>query len=58
MYIDIDMFFAFVEQLNNPFLSDKPFVVGDGVVATSNYIARKFGIKSAMPLFIAEKLCP
>ena len=58
MYIDIDMFFAFVEYLDNPFLSDKPFVVGDGVVATSNYIARKFGIKSAMPLFVAEKLCP
>lgn len=52
------MFFAAVEELKNPELKDKPFVVGTTIVSTSNYIARKFGIRSAMPVFIAKKLCP
>lgn len=62
LHLDMDAFFAAVEQLDNPALRGKPVVVSGksarSVVSTANYEARKFGIHSAMPLFQALKLCP
>jgi DNA polymerase kappa len=58
-HIDMDMFFAAVEIRDNPSLADKPVAVGgDMMISTANYVARKFGVRSAMPGFIAKKLCP
>ena len=59
---DFDYFFAQCEELRNPTIKDKPVVVGvysgrteeSGAVSTSNYIARKYGVKSGMPLFLAK----
>lgn len=61
-HIDMDCFFAAVEEKHMPELKGKPLVIGSlpgqrGVVATANYTARKFGIKSAMPTWKAEQLC-
>lgn len=57
--MDMDMFFAAVEIRDNPSLADKPVAVGGtGMISTSNYVARRFGVRSAMPGFIAKKLCP
>ena len=57
-HIDMDMYFAAVEIRDNPELEHLPVVVGNSrMVATSNYVARKFGIVSAMPGFVALKLC-
>ena len=65
IHIDMDAFFAAVEEQRNPALVGKPVVIGGrgdpakrGVVSTANYEARKYGIHSAMPLMIAYKLCP
>lgn len=63
IHIDMDYFFAQVEERDNPELRDKPVGIGGisngrGVLCTSNYIARKFGVKSAMPTALALKLCP
>lgn len=62
VHIDMDAFFASVEELDNPELKGKPVAVGHGdgrgVVATANYEARKFGVKSAMPSVRAKELCP
>ena len=59
VHFDLDMFFAAVEIRDNPALKDKPVAVGgESMVSTSNYIARKFGVRAAMPGFIAKKLCP
>lgn len=62
MHIDMDAFFASVEQLDTPELRGKPVIVGSptrrGVVTTASYEARRFGIHSAMPMFQARKLCP
>ncbi len=63
IHVDMDMFFAAIEIRDNPSLADKPVIVGGppnsrGVVSTCNYIARRFGIHSAMPSFQAVKLCP
>src|SRR5512138_2711624 len=63
MLADFDYFFAQCEELRNPAIKDKPVVVGvysgrteeSGAVATSNYIARKYGVKSGLPLFMAKK---
>ena len=55
----MDMFFAAVEIRDNPSLKDIPMAVGSmSMISTSNYIARKYGVRSAMPGFIAMKLCP
>jgi DNA polymerase IV len=62
-HLDLDAFFAAVEELENPDLRSKPLVVGGdpqgrGVVATANYEARKFGIHSAMSCAEARRRCP
>lgn len=59
VHFDLDMFFAAVEIRDNPELKDKPVAIGgDSMVSTSNYIARRYGVRAAMPGFIARKLCP
>lgn len=62
LHVDMDAFFASVEQLDNKALRGKPVIVGGvserGVVSTCSYEARKYGVHSAMPVFIAKKLCP
>lgn len=58
VHVDCDAFYAAVEELDRPELKDVPFAVGKGVVTTCNYVARKFGIRSAMAGFVADKLCP
>jgi len=60
-HIDCDAFYAAVEKRDNPELLDKPVIVGGGkrgVVSTACYIARIHGVRSAMPMFQALKLCP
>lgn len=60
-HIDCDAFFAAIEKRDNPDLRDKPVIVGGGkrgIVATCCYIARLHGVRSAMPMFKALKLCP
>ncbi|MDB5595100.1 MAG: DNA-directed polymerase [Hyphomicrobiales bacterium] len=60
-HVDCDAFYAAVEKRDNPELRDKAVIVGGGtrgVVATCCYVARTFGIRSAMPMFKALKACP
>ncbi|XP_052792226.1 DNA polymerase kappa-like [Mya arenaria] len=59
VHVDMDMFYAAVEMLDNPALRNKPMAVGgNSMLSTSNYNARKFGVRAAMPGFIGKKLCP
>jgi DNA polymerase-4 len=62
MHVDMDAFFASIEQLDYPDYKGHPVIVGGlssrGVVATCSYEARKFGVHSAMPISRAKKLCP
>ena len=62
IHIDMDAFFAAIEQRDNPSLRGKPIAVGSperrGVVATASYEARRFGVRSAMPSVVAAKRCP
>ena len=65
LHIDMDAFFAAVEQRRHPELIGKPVIIGGngdpkerGVVSTASYEARKSGVHSAMPLRAAYKLCP
>jgi DNA polymerase IV len=60
-HVDCDAFYASVEKRDNPALADKPLIIGGGtrgVVSTCCYIARQFGVRSAMPMFKARELCP
>jgi DNA polymerase-4 len=60
-HVDCDAFFATIEKRDNPALRDKPVIIGGGrrgVVATACYVARTFGVHSAMPMFKALEACP
>jgi DNA polymerase-4 len=60
-HVDCDAFYATIEKRDNPALRDRAVIVGGGrrgVVATACYAARTFGVKSAMPMFQARRLCP
>ena len=63
LLVDFDYFFAQCEELRNPAIKDKPVVVGvysgrtedSGAVSTSNYVARRYGVKSGIPIFLAKR---
>ena len=63
LHCDLDCFFAAVEELDDPSLAGRPVIVGGdpdrrGVVSTANYVARRYGIHSAMSAALARRLCP
>src|ERR1700744_2864542 len=62
-HLDMDAFYASVEQRDNPGLRGKALIVGapptqPGVVCAASYEARKFGVQTAMPSYVAKRLCP
>ena len=60
-HVDCDAFYASIEKRDDPSLRDRPLIIGGGhrgVVSTCCYIARQSGVRSAMPMFTAKKLCP
>jgi DNA polymerase IV len=60
-HMDCDAFYAAIEKRDDPTLLDKPLIIGGGrrgVVSTACYVARTYGVKSAMPMFQARQLCP
>lgn len=58
LHVDVDAFFASVEQLLIPGLRHRPVVVGSGVIASCSYEARRFGLRAGMPLREARRRCP
>lgn len=62
MHIDLNAFFATAETIKDPSLEGKPLIIAGssrrGIVSTASYEARKFGIHSAMPTYMAQRLCP
>jgi DNA polymerase-4 len=63
LHCDLDCFFAAVEELDDPTLAGRPVIVGGdpdrrGVVSTANYVARRYGVHSAMSASLARRLCP
>ena len=63
IHIDADCFYAAIEMRDNPKLRDIPIAIGGaasgrGVLSTANYIARGYGVRSAMPTSVAMRLCP
>ena len=58
IHVDMDAFFAAVEIRDDPTLADKPLAIGDrNMILTTNYVARKHGVRSGVPGFIGQKLC-